>query len=715
MPEHIKIAAHINSATEAANVALWSICPDNGETWFSDAWYTLLGYDPGAFEPCFDVFMEMMHPEDRSQTIDAYEKLVSDQTALYMADFRLKHCNGSWVWMGATGSKVTRSGGLPYIIYGMQLDITKRKSTEAALVTAAQSAEEHRQRLARLAENSPAALFEFRMDPDGEITIPYMTSGVHEILAVPREEIQSDGVQVFRNIVEEDMEAIGPAIETSRSDLSPFRIRYRVTRKDIAAGFIWVQASSIPHREQDGSTVWFGSIYDVSEEVSREELIAEARDAMQHLALHDSLTGLPNRRHFDDEMKSRLGVSKGQTPTAVIIRIDLDRFKYVNDSLGHAAGDLVLVRVARILNECLPHDGVAFRMGGDEFCVLMPPHANVEEAVTCVTNMQAMLSKPLLYEGRPCRFGASFGIASSDQGQISNGDLMSFADAALYEAKAAGRGRLIVFDNKLHQSILEGRRLASEIETAIENREFEPFFQPQVDAKTGVLTGVEVLARWRTRDGRILGPDQFISIAEQVRAVPLIDQLMVEQCVEIFDTWRDEMPTVPKVAFNVSAGRLRDNSLVAAVSPLQEQGIVVAFELLESIFLEDDDAVVSFNLDSARESGICIEIDDFGTGHASILGLMKVNPDVLKIDRRLTANVVDAEQSRTLIASIINIARSLDVQTIAEGVETEEQSRILCDLGCDVLQGFLYAKPLDSEKLLEWLRARQDGKRTQIG
>ncbi|MEM9247348.1 MAG: EAL domain-containing protein [Pseudomonadota bacterium] len=711
--------SYLKTATEAANVALWSTCPETGETWYSPTWFTILGYEPNAFEPSFDAFMERMHPDDRAPTLSAFKDLLKGRSETYTADFRLRSADGSWRWIGASGGIVSRGDDKPWAVYGMQLDITRRKEAEAALAKAATDAEENRQRLARLAENSPVALFEFRINAEGHVALPYVTTGVNEILGVPACDVEEDAVSIFRNIFEEDMVQMGPTMEESRAQLTPFRMRYRVHRPDVVSGFVWVQAHSMPRREPDGSTVWFGSVYDATEEVEREAMLAEARDAMKHLALHDGLTGLPNRRRFDELLKERSDLPKDRGPAAVLVRIDLDRFKFVNDTLGHPAGDAVLIHVAELLRRVLGPGDVASRVGGDEFCILMGAGRSIADAEAVVRALQDHLKVPFSFDGRVCRFGASFGIASSEQASISNGDLMSFTDAALYQAKAAGRGRLEVFSKGLHDKILANRRLAAEIEAALDTRQFEPFFQPQVSAQTGLLSGMEVLARWRRSDGSILTPDRFMPIAEQIRAVPLIDRMMVERTIEIVDMWGENGLTPPKISFNLSAGRLREPAIVDAVRALQERGIQVAFELLESILLEEEDHVVQFNLDLARDAGIHIEVDDFGTGHASILGLLQVSPDVLKIDRRLTEDVVDVARARELLASIIGIARSLGIRTIAEGVETEAQAAILRDLGCDQFQGFLFSRPLDADGLFAWAASQglvaQDNPRQRQG
>jgi diguanylate cyclase (GGDEF)-like protein/PAS domain S-box-containing protein len=706
--------ARIRAATESSKVALWNICPETGETWFSPVWYTLLGYQPDAFEPSFDVFLDMMHPDDIATTTAAFARLIDDEVTVYNADFRLRCADGSWLWIGATGAKVDRSGeGLPFLVCGMQTDVTARKDTEAKLAAAARSAEDHRLLLSRLAENSPAALFEFRMDAAGAVTLPYATSGVYELLGVSRPALDEDGASIFRNILPDDVGGALAAIEASRADLSPFRCRFRV--RNAAGVIIWVQANSMPKRLEDGGTTWMGSLYDVSPEVEREAELARARDdaielqrRMQALALHDGLTNLPNRRHFDSRVDERRRAAEAQDrpDPIVIVRIDLDRFKYVNDALGHAAGDAVLTHVASVIRNAIDDGDFAARVGGDEFSILMGPGRTSADATAVARKIQSDLSYPYLFEGKVCRFGASCGIASSDETGLTEGDLMSFADAALYRAKELGRGRLEFFSKALHDEILDARRLAGQIETALDNAEFVPFFQPQTCARTGRLVGLEALARWQTDEHGVIGPDRFLPIAEQIRVVPQIDRMILAKTEAVVDRWAAAGFVPPKISFNISAGRLQDSNLAHAARGLQRRGVKVSYELLETILLEEVDAPVLHNLDRVREAGILIEVDDFGSGHASILGLQRIRPDVLKIDRRLVSMVADADTATDLVRAIVGMARSLSIATTAEGVETEAQAGTLRGIGCDVFQGFLFSRPLAADDLLAWCRAR---------
>lgn len=436
--------------------------------------------------------------------------------------------------------------------------------------------------------------------------------------------------------------------------------------------------------------------------------IESARADLESRALNDGLTGLPNRRCFDQEFAARLArASERSAAAGVLIRMDLDRFKHVNDTLGHEAGDAVLLRVAGILRESLRSGDLAARVGGDEFSLLMAPGATQAEAEALVSTIQARLSEPLLYDGRPCRFGASFGVACVPDFLAAGTDLNLFADAALYRAKEAGRNRLELFTPSLHRQILRDRQLAIEIQEGLDREEFMPFFHPQVAADDHRLVGAETLLRWNHPAEGLLAPADFMHVAEQLRLVPDIDALMMNKTREALRRWRAQGIELPRISFNVSAGRIHDPEVVSVARSLASEGTRVAFELLESILVEEEDEVFHFNLDRVREAGVDIEIDDFGSGHASILGLMQIAPSALKIDRRIVAPLTEAPDTGKLVRAIIEIAETLGIATVAEGVETADQAQILRDLGCDTLQGFHFARPMSEAEFSVYIRASE--------
>lgn len=567
------------------------------------------------------------------------------------------------------------------------------------------------QRLARIALVAPVGLYEFRSAPDGSWSFPYLSPPMKELLGVEDARESLEASAVFDLIVPGDVPDIAASIERSGRTGERWTRRMRVRHPQ--RGLIWVRAESLPQADPDGGVTWTGAIYDVSEDVRREAELAEAHaraDAMraenERQALQDGLTGLPNRRAYDRAFAERIARARDGSGAAeaILVRLDLDHFKAVNDTLGHAAGDRVLLQVAQILRQGLRGGDFAARIGGDEFSILLAPDATPELAERIVERIQEGLAEPLMHDGRPCRFGASFGLAHTEELGEVGAELQVFADAALYRAKESGRSRLELFTPELHRGILADRRMAMELQDALERDEFVPFFQPQVRARDRSLYGAEVLLRWRhPRDG-LLAPPAFLRLAGQLRLSPRIDRRVMERTQEVLAGWAEAGFVPPRLSFNMSADRIRDPDVVETARRIAAGPTRIAMELLESTLVEEEGDVFRFNLDKLREAGIAIEIDDFGSGHASIVGLTQVAPDVLKIDRRLVAPAAEDRRSRQLVHAILEIARTLGISTIAEGIESEAHARVLADLGCDVLQGFHFGAPMEAEDFLAFAR-----------
>ncbi len=430
--------------------------------------------------------------------------------------------------------------------------------------------------------------------------------------------------------------------------------------------------------------------------------LTRANQEIRHKSLHDPLTDLPNRRFLDAELERRL-----ERGLATVIRIDLDRFKQVNDVLGHKAGDFVLCRVADILRTEKREGDLASRFGGDEFVVLCRENTSEGDARLLADNMLAKLVEPLMFEGKPCRFGASFGIASSRLRKCDASELLGFADAALYAAKKAGRRTVETFSPALHKQFIEERLLGDEFSTALERGEIVPYFQTQHDAVTREIVGAEVLARWNNPRRGLLSPPAFLDVVRKLGMEGQLDAAIFDASVSILKDFGTRGVTLPKASFNVSAGRLIDpNFLDTARRSLSGIDTRFAFEILESISLEDMDDVFFFTIDSLKEFGFEIEIDDFGSGHASIASVMDIAPHALKIDRRLVAPLMHSDRNTQMIASITQLAQALDIGVTAEGVETEDLAETLAGLGCDTLQGYWFSRPEPADVLLQRLEKK---------
>jgi diguanylate cyclase (GGDEF)-like protein/PAS domain S-box-containing protein len=465
----------------------------------------------------------------------------------------------------------------------------------------------------------------------------------------------------------------------------------------------WISLSISPLLDEQERPYGFVAISnDITERRRRETELAEAKARIEHQANHDALTGLPNRRAFDKILSARAAAS--DRLEATVVRIDLDHFKYVNDTHGHAAGDAVLVNVAEILRDETKSTKIAARVGGDEFVILMGRGYYTESARQMAERMLRRIQRPLPYGNSTLSVGASFGIASTEQGLVPFEDVVVSADAALYEAKEAGRNAVHLYTPELHAHATEHRHIASRLHGAIAQAEFVPFYQPQIDARDGSLIGLEVLSRWPQSNGEVLSPDLYLPVAEKIGLLTEVDSALFRRTASEIGAINAVALKVPIVSFNVTAPRLADPDVQnAALALSREANFQIAFEILETMLIDDKGTEIDFHLDRLREAGIRLHVDDFGTGHASIVGLTSARPDCLKIDQQLVRPLTEGGCSWSMVSAIVDIARALQIDIIAEGVETARHAEILLSLGVYAQQGFFYARPMPASELHDFL------------
>lgn len=436
---------------------------------------------------------------------------------------------------------------------------------------------------------------------------------------------------------------------------------------------------------------------------ARNAELLEAKSRLEVSALHDWLTGLPNRRYLDDILAqhcSHLGQSGG---SIAVLHIDLDLFKQINDSMGHVAGDTMLIHVARLLSQRVDADDFVARVGGDEFIIVRCVDTDIESLSNFAANLIQDICQPVPYGTKMCRFGACIGIVVESGDAVRAENLLINSDAALYRAKSRGKNRFEFFNEELRTYLEARTRLSEDLLRGIANEEFIAYYQPQFDARSRQIIGLEALVRWNHPQRGILLPGQFLQMAEELGAVDLIDKAVLDCAVSDLKEWLRTGLGVPKVSVNVSAKRICDNDLIVNLKAMDLPMGLITFELVESIFLDDTDANLEGNIRQIKDMGIDIEIDDFGTGHASIISLLKLNPKRLKIDRQFIEPMLRSNENAKLVESIIEIGKTLNIEVIAEGVETLEQAALLQKLGCDALQGFVFARPLPKSSVAELL------------
>ena len=445
--------------------------------------------------------------------------------------------------------------------------------------------------------------------------------------------------------------------------------------------------------------------------------VTERRDfetRLAHQAFHDALTGLPNRALFLDRLGHALARSDRHRRAVAVLFLDLDRFKVVNDSLGHEAGDRLLVATASRLRACLRPSDTLARFGGDEFTVLLEDIGGARDAAAVAERITAALGGAMTIGDQELVVTASIGIALGTAGSVVPGDLLRHADIALYRAKGEGKARYAVFDTAMHEQARARLALEGDLRRALAQGELELHYQPQVSLATGQIVGVEALARWQHPARGMIAPAQFLPLAEEIGLMVPLGQWVLAAACRQAQEWRARWQAAAelRLAVNLSAPEFREPHLVARVAEvLTRTGFpphLLELELTESALLGDAPATAD-TLRALRRLGVRLALDDFGTGYSSLSYLRRFRADTLKIDRSFVAGLATTPEQQAIVAAIGALAHALGLGVTAEGVETAEQVERLRSLGCDLGQGYYFARPLPPEGMGPLLTAARPG------
>ena len=473
-------------------------------------------------------------------------------------------------------------------------------------------------------------------------------------------------------------------------------------------------------RRVDGSLVdveYFGcavrfngcaSVMNVAHDVSGRR---EHEQAIEHQATHDLLTGLPNRALFLDRLALAIRRAERQRGRLAVMFVDLDKFKHVNDTLGHAAGDQLLCTVGARLAQCVRDADTVARLGGDEF-VLLLDHPLGEHAPAMVAERVARrLGEPVMLGGHEHVATGSVGISIYPDDGAQAEELLRQADIAMYRAKEGGRNGFQFFTHDM-QSRLDARMMLEQgLHRALQRDEFVLHYQPQLDLRSGRIVGVEALLRWQSPELGLVQPFQFIPVAEESKLIAQIGQWVLDKACATLRAWLDAgVPVVP-IAVNVAASQFSDLAMDQVVrATLARHGVephLLELELTESLSMEDPEASVAL-MHRLKATGISMSIDDFGTGYSNLAYLKRFPVDKLKIDQSFTHGLTCEPEDRSIVTAVIRLAHSLGLRAIAEGVETEGQLRVLAEQGCDEVQGFYFSRALSGPAMVSMLASQLD-------
>ena len=673
-----------------------------------------LGHDPAAFVGTNA--LSLVHPEDVAHAEAALTRALQSPEHAARAEVRVRHADGSWRAMEAVGRVFAgEEGGTEAIPSGVLVnlrDTTARREAEQAL----RASEE---RFRSLSVSSPMGIFQ--SDLHGR-TI-YANPRLCEIAGVATVDALL-GEAWLDYVHPDDRASLVTGWRRALVANEEYAHEYRLVLADGALR--WVYGRSAPVHDAEGRVI--GSVGTVEDVTERRAL----REELERQAQTDPLTGLANRTIFARQLERALARAGGRRREGIaVLFLDLDDFKTVNDTLGHAAGDLLLRQVTeRLLNATRGSDLVA-RLGGDEFAVLLENVRDLEDVVVVAERIVQAVRAPFLLDGREARVGASVGIARGTEAADAD-ELLRNADHAMYRAKQGGKARHAIFSAELHASALDRRALSAELPGAVERGEFTLVYQPVVALGSGHVAGVEALVRWRHPERGLLLPDTFIALAEETGAiVPLGRWVLRTACLAAAawppaepapDAPRPSAPGAPgapeatfggaelSLSVNVSARQLEDPGFVDEVAAaLRDAGLDgrrLVLEITEGVLVEHGDETVR-RLAALKALGVRLAVDDFGTGYSSLSYLHRFPVDVLKVDRAFVAGAARGGRDAALARTILALGESLGLGMVAEGVETAEQEARLRTLGCEHAQGYFFSRPLTPEVLAPLLERRR--------
>lgn len=467
----------------------------------------------------------------------------------------------------------------------------------------------------------------------------------------------------------------------------------------------WCEYALAPVRDEDRSiTHYVVSVSDVTERLNYEQRLS-------HQATHDALTGLANRTLFADRVTRAISHAQRYGQYVAIVLVDLDNFKYVNDTLGHAVGDQLLKVAAERLRECVRGIDTVARMGGDEFVLILTELANPNEIEAVLRRITDLIAAPYLLDGHESHISCSAGASFYPKDGMDAEELLKNADAAMYQAKSLGRNTHQYYQPIMNERLSERLTIETQLRHAMQRDEFFLQYQPQVDLASGDINGVEVLVRWQHPELGLVSPHKFIPLAEETGLILPIGEWIIETACAQAKKWNAAGWPPLRVAINLSAQQLQHKSLVSVLGRIfRESGLAsscLEVEITESVVVSDADAVIRL-LKMLKDSGISIALDDFGTGYSSLSYLKRLPIDVLKIDQSFVRGVDVDQHDAALTRTVIALASSLSLRTVAEGVEVDDQAKLLAKWGCDSAQGFLFHRPASTEEITRVLSGKRN-------
>ncbi|CAO3421707.1 sensor domain-containing protein [Azospirillum doebereinerae] len=684
-------------AAAASNDGLydWDLITDR--VYYSPRWASLLGLSSGDLTDSPQEWLGRVHHEDHSALIDALAALSWQDAEGFQVEYRIHNAEGAVRWMVCRGIAVLDPDGTPIRLVGSQADVTARKTAEQRL-------RQSEERYALAAAGAADGLWDWNVD-SGDV---YYSPRWKSMLGYGEPDITSTISEWFDRVVASDLDGLRTAVNLHLSgERNHLQHEFRIRRAD--GDEAWMLVRGLAVRNDQGRAVRMaGSMTDITAR-------KKAEQQLLFDAFHDTMTGLPNRTLLLDRIGQALDRNRraGGGRQFATVLIDLDRFKSINDALGTGTGDRLLRIIAKRLDNTRRVGDTLARLSADEFAILLDDIGEIGDGLIAAERMAQAISRPVTLDGHDIVLTASIGIALSATGYDHAEDMLRDASLAMYRAKSGGRARIDVFDGNLRRQAMTTMRTEADLRAALELGQLCLYYQPIVSLRHGGIAGFEALMRWNHPERGLVPPNDFIPLAEESGLIVPMGRWALQEATRQLVAWQllFPRPTPLFMSVNVSSRQFRDDDLVGVVRDLlTETGIPpssLKLELTESLLMENP-AKCRALMQSIRDMDVRLSIDDFGTGYSSLAYLHSFPVDTLKIDRTFVQAVSTGEGNAAIVHVISTLATILNMDAVAEGVETEQEAEYLRDIMCQYAQGYHFARPAPAEAVERLLVAETE-------
>lgn len=686
MEQELEISEkHLLHAQQIAKIGSWEYEITRDQLYCSDTFFDLFGMDPMRNTPSMEIPFELVHPDDYERA-DKIVKRAIQKGVGYVHEFRIYHGRTGELRYLRVQAEVTWRDNRPYKLVGVIKDYTEQKELELHM-------DENQKHFRGLFDSLSVGVWLIDVSAD---RVNYVSTGFETILNYPLEQLYEP--DIWRKIIHPDDQK---NVLQRQGDLAAGKTlmyRYRIITGDGTTK--WVFDQTVPRFDQAGNLVeMFGMLIDITTEM-------EMQEQLGYFSTHDILTGLPNQRSLYEKLD--LFCTEKQHAPFALLYLDLDRFKIINDSLGYQIGDKVLRMTTKRMQSILPENTYLTRISSNDFVILVTDYPNKETIFKLSEEIIHAIEKTLTIDGYDLHVTTSIGISFYPEDGDNKLTLIENAHAALYHAKQMGKNNFQLYSFSRDITSYKKYILEIDMRRAIENEEFEVYYQPRVNPINGVIQGAEALVRWNHEEWGLVSPGEFIPLAEENHLIIQIGDWVIKNVCESLRKWKDMGLNLRPISINMSPIRFLRKGLVEYVKEQLDINQISAkyleFEITESSLLKNEKMVVN-TLAGLRDLGASIAIDDFGTGYASLSYLREFHANTIKIDQLFIRNIEDENtKDATIISSILHLAKGLEMKVVAEGVEEYAQLDFLKQKECDEIQGYLYSKPVPIDKFVQMLQ-----------